>query len=55
MSPNPETLRESDSVAAALNKMSMGRYRHIPVRNSDGTYSVTSIKNVLKFIAREEW
>jgi CBS domain-containing protein/predicted RNA-binding Zn-ribbon protein involved in translation (DUF1610 family) len=55
MSPNPEALRESDSVAAALNKMSMGRYRHIPVRKSDGTYSVTSIKNVLKYIAREDW
>src|SRR5215212_2951062 len=26
MSANPEALRESDSVAAALNKMAMGRY-----------------------------
>lgn len=55
MSPNPETLSETDSVATALNKMSMGRYRHIPVKKSDGTYSVTSIKHVLKYIAREEW
>jgi len=55
MSPNPETLRETDSVATALNKMSMGRYRHIPVRKADGTYAVTSIKHVLKYIAREDW
>ncbi len=55
MSPNPETLRETDSVATALNKMSMGRYRHIPVRKADGTYSVTSIKHVLKYIAKAEW
>ena len=55
MSPNPETLRETDSVATALNKMSMGRYRHIPVRKSDGTYAVTSIKHVLKYIAKEDW
>ena len=55
MSPNPEVLRESDSVAAALNKMSLGRYRHIPVRKSDGTYCVTSIKHVLKYIARANW
>ena len=55
MSVNPETLNESDSVATALNKMSMGRYRHIPVRKSDGTYSVTSIKHVLKYIAKAEW
>lgn len=55
MSPNPETLRETDSVATALNKMSMGRYRHIPVLKADGTYSVTSIKHVLKYIAKAEW
>jgi CBS domain-containing protein len=55
MSANPETLAESDSVATALNKMSMGRYRHIPVRKADGSYSVTSIKHVLKYIAKAEW
>lgn len=55
MSPNPETLRETDSVATALNKMSLGRYRHIPVVKADGTYSVTSIKHVLRYIAKENW
>jgi len=55
MSPNPETLRETDSVATALNKMSLGRYRHIPVVKADGTYSVMSIKHVLRYIAKETW
>ena len=55
MSTNPEVLRDTDSVATALNKMSMGRYRHIPVRRADGSYSVTSIKHVLKYIAEAEW
>jgi len=55
MSVNPEFLRETDSVAMALNKMSMGRYRHIPVRKADGTFSVTSIKHVLKYIAKADW
>jgi len=55
MSANPEILHETDSVATALNKMSMGRYRHIPVRKADGSYSVTSIKHVLKYIAKAEW
>jgi len=55
MSPNPETLRETDSVATALNKMSLGRYRHIPVVKNDGTYSVTSIKHVLRYLAKENW
>ena len=55
MTPNPEALRETDSVAAALNKMSIGRYRHVPVVKSDNTYTVLSIKHVLKYIARENW
>jgi signal-transduction protein with cAMP-binding, CBS, and nucleotidyltransferase domain len=55
MSADPETLHETDSVAAALNKMSMGRYRHLPLQKADGSYSVTSIKHVLKYIAKEEW
>ncbi|MFN2578394.1 MAG: cyclic nucleotide-binding/CBS domain-containing protein [Pyrinomonadaceae bacterium] len=55
MSPNPEVLRETDSVATALNKMSIGRYRHIPIQKPDGTYCVTSIKHVLKYIAKAAW
>jgi CBS domain-containing protein len=55
MSANPESLRESDSVAAALNKMAMGRYRHVPIARNDGSYSVASIKSVLKYIAQEDW
>lgn len=55
MSAQPETLRDTDSVAEALNKMSMGRYRHVPITRADGSYSVTSIRNVLQYIAREDW
>jgi len=55
MSANPEVLRETDSVATALNKMSMGRYRHIPVQKANGSYCVTSIKHVLKYLAQSEW
>ena len=55
MTSNPETLHEHDSVAAALNKMSMGQYRHLPVERADGSYAVASIKSVLKYIATEDW
>ena len=55
MTRNPETLHEQDSVASALNKMSMGQYRHLPVERADGTYAVASIKSVLKYIATEDW
>jgi len=55
MSSNPETLHEKDSVAEALNKMSLGRYRHIPFQKADGSYAVASIQSVLKYIAQEDW
>ena len=55
MTQNPEVLLESDSIAIALNKMSLGRYRHVPVQRSDGSYCVTSIKHVLKYLAQSEW
>jgi CBS domain-containing protein len=55
MTANPEVLNETDSVAEALNKMSLGRYRHIPFRKSDGSFAVASIKSVLKYIAQEDW
>ncbi|MDX6443433.1 MAG: hypothetical protein QOH71_507 [Blastocatellia bacterium] len=55
MSLNPELLSDRDSIAIAVNKMSMGRFRHIPVRKADGSYSITSIKHVLKYIAKAEW
>jgi signal-transduction protein with cAMP-binding, CBS, and nucleotidyltransferase domain len=55
MTRNPEALKDSDSVAAALNKMAMGRFRHIPIARSDGSYSVASIKSVLNYIAQEDW
>lgn len=55
MSPHPESLHERDSVAEAVNKMSLGRYRHIPFLKSDGAYAVCSIKSVLKYIAPEDW
>lgn len=55
MTPNPEALKEEDSVASALNKMAMGRYRNVPVIKNDGSYVVTSIRHVLKFIAQEDW
>jgi len=55
MSPDPEILHEKDSVAAALNKMSTGRYRHIPILMNDGRYTIASINSVLKYIAKEDW
>lgn len=52
----PETLRETDTIAAALSRMSIGRYRHVPVMTtSDGEYRIVSIRHVLKYIAQADW
>ena len=55
MSPDPETLDETNSVAEALNRMSLGRYRHLPFKKADGSYAVASIQSVLRYIAQEDW
>ena len=51
MTPNPETLRESDAVAYALNKMSVGGFRHIPILDADGRPRfVLSVKDIVNYI-----
>lgn len=55
MTLRPETLQETDTVAAALNRMSTGKYLHIPIQHSVGHYSVISIEKMLDYIARREW
>jgi CBS domain-containing protein len=36
MTRDPESLRASDSVAYALQKMSVGRFRHVPLVDDQG-------------------
>ena len=55
MTGHPDVLKETDSVASALNKMAVGRYRNVPVQAGDGSYRLMSIRHVLKYIAQEEW
>lgn len=55
MTFHPDVLKETDSVAAALNKMAVGRYRNVPVQAEDGSYRLMSINHVLKYIAQEDW
>ena len=54
MTGNPETLRPSDSIAYALNKMSLGGYRHIPlVDNSDTPVGVISVKDIVNYLVQQ--
>ncbi len=51
MTPNPETLRATDGIAFALNKMSVGGFRHIPIVDERGApCGIISVKNIVDFI-----
>jgi CBS domain-containing protein len=51
MTPRPDTLRLKDPVAYALNMMRVGRYRHMPLTNGDGSMAgIIAIKDIIDFI-----
>jgi CBS domain-containing protein len=51
MTPNPETLRPKDSLAYALNRMSAGRFRHVPLVDDAGkAVGMLSIRDVIDFV-----
>lgn len=51
MAANPETLTENDRVAFALNRMSVGDYRHIPVMRGEELIGLVSVRGILKHIS----
>ena len=51
MTPRPETLRAKDPVAYAVNKMSVGRFRHVPLVDGDGAPAgMISVRDIADFI-----
>ena len=51
MTPDPETLSPDDPIVYALNKMSMGGFRHVPLVDADGhPVGVVSVKDVVDYI-----
>lgn len=54
MIPDPAKLNPEDSMAAALNKMSVGGFRHIPVVTNDGApLGLISIKDIMGYICEK--
>ena len=53
MTTGPETVEGSDSLRIALNKMSVGGFRHIPVVAEGQVTGLVTAKDALKYIARE--
>ena len=51
MTKNPETLEAHQSIAYALNKMSVGGYRHIPIVDRAGrAVGVLSVRDIVDFL-----
>lgn len=51
MTPDPTTIRASDSVAWAIRTMHEGHYRHLPVVDSEGQpIGVLSVKHIVHYL-----
>jgi CBS domain-containing protein len=51
MTPDPESLSPDDRVTYALNKMSVGGFRHIPLVDDEGhPVGVVSMRNVVDYM-----
>jgi CBS domain-containing protein len=51
MTRDPESLKTKDGLAYALNKMSVGRFRHVPVVDEAGTpVGMLSIRDIIDFV-----
>lgn len=50
MTKDPECLEENQTVACALNKMSVGGYRHIPIVSGGKPVGVVSIRDLVDFL-----
>ena len=52
MTRNPSYVRPEDPIAFAVNKMSVGGYRHVPVIRADGTpVSILLIRDILRYLS----
>jgi CBS domain-containing protein len=51
MTRDPESLESKDEIAFALNRMSVGGYRHIPVVDQGKPVGVLSVKDIVNYLA----
>jgi CBS domain-containing protein len=50
MTPDPVILRDTDTVAVALNKMGVGGFRHIPLTHDGELVAMVSVRDVLQWL-----
>lgn len=51
MTPDPEVLSEDDPISYALNRMSDGSYRHIPITHKGKVKYMLSIKDIVDHVS----
>jgi CBS domain-containing protein len=51
MTPNPEVIRTTDTIAIALHKMDLGGYRHLPVMDENEVAGIISIRDILRYLS----
>jgi len=52
MTPNPVTLNNDDSLAFALNKMSLAGFRHLPIRREGKPIGIISVRDILRHLSQ---
>jgi CBS domain-containing protein len=52
MTPGPETIQTTDTLAFALHKMDCGGYRHLPVIKDGRPLGMISVRDMLRHITR---
>ena len=52
MTPNPECLDKDASLAYALHKMSIGRFRHVPVLDNGIPIGVVSTRDLIEYLSK---
>ena len=52
MTPKPETVTASDTLAFALHKMDVGEYRHMPIVDDGRAVGMISVRDMLRYITR---
>jgi CBS domain-containing protein len=53
MTPNPDTVKSSDSVVHALEMMNSRRYRHLPVVDRDKLVGIVSIRDLYRSVKEQ--
>jgi CBS domain-containing protein len=51
MTREPQALREDDTLACALNLMSVGGYRHVPIMRDGHLIGFLSVRGILRYLA----